>query len=91
MNCVLVLCFEFNYQLVTVSLFDGIIIFNYSCTYVNRLLYNIIFVWEFLLQGYRSSNGVGVPQSCETALSYYSKVAEKGMFHLKHVYNYYLI
>ena len=35
-------------------------------------------VYAFLLQGYRSMMGIGVVQSCESALSYYYKAAKKG-------------
>ena len=43
----------------------------------------------FLLQGYRSMMGIGVVQSCESALSYYYKAAKKGSVYV-HVYMYML-
>ena len=38
----------------------------------------------FLLQGYRSMMGIGVVQSCESALSYYYKAAKKGSVYVYH-------
>ena len=37
-----------------------------------------LMVYAILLQGYRSMMGIGVVQSCESALSYYYKAAKKG-------------
>ena len=40
-------------------------------------LFIYLFIYLFL-KGYRAFHGVAAPQSCETALSYYRKVASKG-------------
>ena len=41
-------------------------------------IYVFIYLFIYLLKGYRAFHGVAAPQSCETALSYYRKVASKG-------------